>query len=243
MDTGQQQKVNIKASLVLIVSSTYNDQTMLEQAASEDPAGHKYTFTSTASFGQETEWWIENQPDLLVISLPPEVDLQQLFIDRMQEVLPSDIRLMIVTPEVTPSLLKLSNKFSDLRMLKGPVAGPSFFKAIHDFITYANPTARQRHQRHTVHINCRVQSLGAEGDAITGVAKNISIGGAYIESDSRSNLSAEDRVNVTFFLGEMAKEYQLEARIVWTKPHGNGMAMGVNFIVKQDLYETLLANF
>lgn len=217
---------------------------MLEEAASKEPAGLKYSFSSTASFGQESAWWADNQPDLLVICLPEHPSDQQLFIDRMLAVLPKDIRLMLVTAEITPALLKLSSHFSDLRMLKGPVQGNAFFKAIDDFVTFANPEAKQKHQRHAVNIQSRIEVAGT-GDVFNAVAKNISIGGAYVETESQSKVDPDDKISLTFFLGEMSKEYQLDARIIWVRPlsAGRGMALGVSFIAKQDLYDTLLANF
>lgn len=213
-------------NLILIISSSMDEQTSLEEAVKANPPKEKYTFTSTASFGQEASWWIDNRPDVLIISLPAEPEFQDLFLNKMRTDLPKDISLMVLTPEVTPDLLKLSKHFSNLRVIKGPLKGEALFKSVHDFIEYSAPDRRQVHQRHVVDIPCRIKVPGLD-DMYEGRAKNISIGGVYVETKVLLRLQAEDKVLLTFILGDVQKEYQMDARVVWIKGIHGGQAQAI----------------
>ena len=70
-------------------------------------------------------------------------------------------------------------------------------------------------------VRCEVSG----GDAILGNAKDISVGGMFIESDTRVTFGTE--VSIVLRLPNTKSDYRLPGTIRWIKPGGFGVQFGL----------------
>jgi DNA-binding response OmpR family regulator len=88
-------------------------------------------------------------------------------------------------------------------------------------------------------------SVSAFGGADKVDAKvfNLSRGGAYLEHKGNQNMAKGELVQVNIQLNEIYREYNVNARVVWSSQKGiwgTGKALGVEFVKTQDIYRDLL---
>ncbi len=72
---------------------------------------------------------------------------------------------------------------------------------------------------------------------------NLSRSGAYLEHKGTGTLAKGELVQVNVQLNEVYREYNVNARVVWSSQRGvwgTGRALGVEFVKTQDIYRDLL---
>lgn len=72
---------------------------------------------------------------------------------------------------------------------------------------------------------------------------NLSVGGAYFESDQKPSINIGDLLRVRIALSDVDKEHNVHGRVVWTsyKGRSNGCyGLGIKFIKSNDIYRQLI---
>lgn len=72
---------------------------------------------------------------------------------------------------------------------------------------------------------------------------NLSRGGAYIEHKGTTDIGRGQLVQLNVQLNEVYREYNVNAKVVWSSPKGfwgTGRALGIEFVKTQDIYRDLL---
>jgi hypothetical protein len=83
-------------------------------------------------------------------------------------------------------------------------------------------TDLRKHHRVPVHLG--VTCIGADGEAIEGSVKDISLGGMFVESEKQLPFASA----VTLVLkGVAARELRLPAVVRWSEKHGFGVQFGL----------------
>jgi hypothetical protein len=83
--------------------------------------------------------------------------------------------------------------------------------------------AQRANERTSVELPVSV--LYSDGTVIRGVAKNLSIGGAYVEVDAPAPFGAS--VVLLISLPGLAERAQIEAVVRWNTPYGMGVQFGL----------------
>jgi Tfp pilus assembly protein PilZ len=81
---------------------------------------------------------------------------------------------------------------------------------------------RRSAERHAVELPVVVQK--EDGSVIQAQARNLSIGGAYVETDAPASFGA--KVVLRFSLPGLGAPAEIEATVRWTKPNGMGVQFG-----------------
>lgn len=83
----------------------------------------------------------------------------------------------------------------------------------------------------------------ATGELINSSMFNLSVGGAYFETDVKPTASVGDLVKMQVNLNDVERNHMMNARIVWTTRKGSysgGYGLGVKFVRNEELYKQLL---
>lgn len=202
-------------------------------------------FETTASFGQEPSWWVENGPDALIISLPPDDLMQGYYLNKLRNDVPRSLPVLLLSSTVSASLMQLSQIFMKVRMLKTPVDGAVMVRTVVEMVTNWGPGREQTHPRYMTDQEIKITSESTPGNSLAARMKNLSLSGAYFESENRdSHFNPGDYIKLVVMTGEPLREHSFDARIVWIKPiHEQGRGFGVTFVNKEDVYNHLLKGF
>lgn len=232
---------------VLVIGASTVEQGLLEQefklAQSKD-----YKVETTASFGQGIDWWAQNRKDVVILTLPDDLQLQNFFVIKLKSGdVPKDIPFIILTHHLNEEILELSSHFLSIRILKNPADGPTLFKAVNDLLTPREVGKQQSHPRFLTQEPAELFLLGSN-TAINTVMRNLSKSGAYLESETNliASLKAGESIRIKFELSHIARQYEMEARVVWIRPlteDPKRSGIGISFISKDEWYNDLLKNF
>ncbi len=75
--------------------------------------------------------------------------------------------------------------------------------------------------------------VGSQSGRVGARVFNLSRGGAYFETSEMANATVGEKVQLRIRLQEVAHEYQIEGRVVWTTPQGmwtGGSGFGIAFV-------------
>jgi hypothetical protein len=216
-----------------------DEQKMIEEVAFHHNPG-RFQVESTASFAQGPEFW-KSKADVLVINLPEDALLQGYFFTKLKADVPRAQPLILLCSQISAPLMQLSQIFSKVRMLKTPVLGFNLYKCAIDLLQEYEPGQTQVHPRYATNQEVVLKKMDGE-PALNAVMKNLSISGAYLESQ---NLSAEvkagDMLKIEVELGEAKKGYVFDVKVVWLKPiDENTRSLGVTFVERDEIYNSLL---
>lgn len=81
------------------------------------------------------------------------------------------------------------------------------------------------------------------GEQIDSSMFNLSVGGAYFETDKKPTAAIGDLVKMQVNLNDVEKSHMMNARIVWTTRKGSysgGYGIGVKFVRNEEIYKQLL---
>ncbi len=227
---------------LLIVSTSYNEQKSIEEVLQLHSPGSLHIET-TASFAQDITFWTLQPPDALMLSLPEDDLLQGYFLTKLRKDVPKTQPIIILCSAISQPLMQLSLLYSRLRLFKTPVEGYALYRSVFDLTKKYKDGENQNHPRYLTEQPVELMSDLAEG-RLAAIMKNLSLSGAYIESNSRGLLVNQgDLVKVSVYTQDVGKQYVFDARIVWVKPQKNGMTgYGVTFVNKEEVYNSLLKN-
>lgn len=222
---------------VLIISTSFEEQRMIEEVMkASGPA--QLTVETTASFGQEAAWWSTQGPDILVLQLPSDTLLQESFFTKLKKDVPKSQPIIFLCEGISSSLMMMSSHFSKVRMLKAPVNGFDLYRTVIDLIADYKEGQRQIHPRYLTDQPVEISSDYKPGRASASM-KNLSMGGAYFEANVTGfSIESGDLVKLSILVGEPAKQYVFDAKVVWVKETG----FGVTFIDRDEVYNNLLKN-
>lgn len=231
---------------LLIIGSTTDEYDMLEKEMKARSITD-IKINSTASFGQDINWWVQNKVDLVILNLPADIELQNFFLIKLKSGdVPKDIPFVILAYFLDSKILDLSSHFLALRILKSPVDGGTLFTTVNDLLTYREPDKTQGHPRFLTNEKVTVNFVSTLTD-VEMTMKNLSKTGAYFETAKKlPQINGGDGITVTFHSSGTDKLHVLEAQIVWFKKISDSSSvtgMGVSFVSKNDLYNDLLKSF
>lgn len=228
---------------VLIVSISLDEQKSLEEA-SQFFKNYDYSISTTSSFGQEQAWWESSGPDALILALPPDEQMQTYFLAKMQEDVPRNLPIILLSENISSSLIGLSQLFESLRIVKLPATGAAIFKMIVELTTDFGVNKRQNHPRYLTNQEILV-SDEFSGLSFQATMKNLSVSGAYFEAPpAAKGLKQEDIIKMNVHIGSPSKNYVFDGRVVWVKLLSNGNSgYGVAFMNKDEVYNNLLKGF
>lgn len=228
---------------VLIVSTSTAEQRSMEEVAKyHDPNSIK--IETTASFGQDSAWWRESAPDLLVVRLPEEELLQEYFFAKLKKDVPRGQPILFLTQNISSSLMQLSTVFGKIRMVKLPADPFILFRAVLDAVKEYEPGRQQVHPRFMTDHAVTVESQGASNQ-MKATMKNLSLSGAFFEAKASSpKLQPGELIKMFIQVGVPQKQYEFKAKVVWSKPMKDPgvQGYGVTFVDRDEIYENLLKN-
>ena len=197
----------------------------------------------TGSFGQDPAWWVQNHPDVLIITIPSDPFFQNFFLAKLKRDLPKDINVIALSDSISSDLMKLGDAFQKVRILKAPTEPFYLYRTIIDLMTEYKEGQVQIHPRYLTNQKIEINSESKSGK-ITGLMKNLSAGGAYLESvNGDLELNTSDFAKVRILIGEPVRHYDFDVRIVWVKRVlANQRGFGVAFVNKDEVYNNLLKN-
>lgn len=217
---------------VLFISPTTQEQEKIEELIQAHQKQDELKLSTTASFGQSPDFWLQSKIDVVVISLPDDDLIQVAFLAKIKSDLPKDRPIILITPQITESLLSLGESFDRLRVLQSPVEAFNLYRTILDLITPRLAEHKQAHPRYETNQEIILQStfVGIQVD-ILGSLKNLSMGGAYVETlsnQSRQELLVGQEVNLVIDLPGYSRSEFL-GKVVWRKPIEGGEGYGICF--------------
>lgn len=228
---------------VLIVSPSFDEQKMIEEVAQHhNPGG--LSIETTASFGQDGEWWTANMPNALIVHLPEDDLLQGYYFTKLRRDIPRTQPIIFLCSTISSALMQMSLNFGKVRMIKTPVEGFSLYRALIDLLREFEPGRNQGNPRYLTDQAVEVLSDFREGRILARM-KNLSLSGAYFESAQRDfELAPGDFVKMSVNIGQPQRQYIFDAKVVWTKPQQTPgvIGYGVTFIDKEEVYNNLLKN-
>ena len=233
----------IRLKKVLIVSTDLHEENMLKSVPQNEVV-ENLQIESTGSFGQEPTWWAQHAPDILIINLPDEEPLQNYFFSKLKTNVPKNQGILILSKNVSTSLMQLSGQFQKLRILKAPISATNLYKSIIDVVTSRETGKQQIHPRYMTDQDVTVTS-DLKAGKMSSKMKNLSLTGAYIESAANTiGLVIGDLVRIQIYTHNR-KEYVFDGRVVWVKaPDGaNFIGFGITFVDKEEVYNNLLKGF
>jgi Tfp pilus assembly protein PilZ len=215
------------------------EQKMVEEVAFQHNPG-RFQIDSTASFAQGPDFW-KSKADVLIINLPEDDLLQGYFFQKLKADVPRTQPLILLCAVISAPLMKLSQQFSRVRMLKTPVVGFNLYKCAIDLLQDYEPGQTQIHPRYATDQPVALKTIDGSA-AMKAVMKNLSISGAYLESNDQSfEIKTGDMLKIEVLLGDSKKEYAFDVKVVWLKPlDGETRGFGVTFVETDDIYNSLL---
>lgn len=225
---------------VLIVSTSFDEQQHLEEVASQHSSG-RFVFETTSSFSQDPEFLLM-AIDVLALSLPPEADLQEAYFTKIKRDISADKPMLFLCEKMSPELIRMSQTWKKLRLIKTPIDPDSLFRALVDITTDYPSGQQQVHPRYLTDLNIEVIS-DIKSVRQKARMKNLSIGGAYFEvTDTNSGFQTGDLVRLSISLSE-SRSYEFDAKIVWNRPAPENAAIGYGctFLNKEQVYDALLS--
>lgn len=225
---------------VLIISTSLEEQEKFEGVAQYHNPG-AFQIETTASFGQDITYWTTQAPDVLILNMPDDALLQGYFFTKLRKDVPAHQPMIILCSAISSALMQLSMEFTKIRMLKTPVEGFALYRAVNDLVQDFKPGQRQAHPRYLTDQTIEVHSDFFDG-RIKAVMKNLSLSGAYFESqDQTFELKTGDFVKLSILIGKPSKQYVFDVRVVWSKAQDSGATgFGVTFVDKEEVYNHLL---
>jgi len=227
---------------VLIISTSYDEQNKIEEVAQyHNPGG--LVLETTASFAQDITFWTTQAPDVLVLHLPDDDLIQGFFFTKLRKDVPPTQAIVFLCSSISAAVMQLSTQFSKARMLKTPVDGFALYRALNDLLQKFKEGQKQIHPRYLTDQPVEIYSDQFDGK-MQGVMKNLSLSGVYFESaGTEFDLKQGDLIKLSIFIGQPAKQYVFDVRIVWVKPQPNAtIGYGVTFVDKDEVYNNLLKN-
>ena len=206
-----------------------------------NPGG--FQIETTGSFGQDKSFWTERNYDVLIINLPDDGLLQGYFFTKMRTDLPKNQKMLILCNGISGPLMRLSQEFSRIRMLKTPVDDFVLYRSVIDLLQDYAKGHQQIQPRYNTEQQLEFHSDLHSGKGL-GVMKNLSMSGAYFESTSKEfAITAGDLIKLSILVGQPKKQYIFDVKVVWCKPLASGpIGYGVTFINKEEVYNNLLKN-
>jgi hypothetical protein len=225
---------------ILIISTSRDEQQLIEDVNSR-ALKPDYIVETTASFGQDSSWWVVNAPEVLVVRFPNDEALEKYFIKKITDDVHVEIPIIFLAEVITSSMMQLGQKIKKQRMIKLPVTGEDLFKTVQDISTDFGPGKLQAHPRYLTNQPALITSDYAVGK-MQSTMKNLSLGGAYFETtDSGLNIKPADLIKFSVTLGSNKREYIFDAKIMWIKElEASARGFGVSFVDKEEVYNHLL---
>jgi len=227
------------AARVVLVSTSFAEQEGLEDIHGIHNSG-QFTFETTASFAQDSSFWAA--VDVLILNVPDDTMIQAAFLEKLKAQVGTNVRVMILTPQINPQLIQVSHQFPKVRLIKQPVSSYMLYRSLVDLSTDYPLGQQQVHPRFMTDLEVPVVSDLKSVKLISRV-KNLSVSGAYFEvNETTATLAKGDLVRLTIGFPQ-SKSYELDAKVVWSKlmPEAQAIGYGCAFLNKEQVYDQLLA--
>ncbi len=224
---------------ILIISTSTDEEKKIEEVSLHHKKD-KLSVSTLATFAQDPGWWAENEPDALIVQMPDDLLIQGYFIEKMKTVIAREVPVLILCPQISADLMTLSSHFKKIRTIKTPVNPFFLFRAVIDLTTDYGQGKNQIHPRFATDLET-VLRCAKKNISVIGKLKNLSMGGAYLESEGKgAALSSGDLVRMEISVTD--KKYEFDSRIVWAKELLElGMGYGLTFVTTDQVFDHLFS--
>ena len=224
---------------MLVISTSLDLQIEIEDLVSHHRFEKLFIQTS-ASFGQDRVFWETAGLQVVVLDLPDDVPMLVAFLKKMKTELPRQLPVVAVTPVVSDDFVGIGHHFDRIRVLKKPVTPLYLYRTIIDLTTDYGLGKKQVHPRYMTDQSV-ILACDYKNGAIRGVMKNVSLGGAYVESKDKSlELVPGDLLKMHVEVPEQ-KNYSLDVKVIWKKPvaENQSVGYGLTFITLDQAFDRL----
>jgi hypothetical protein len=176
------------------------------------------------------------------LQIPDDDLLQGYFFTKLRKDVPTKQPLILLCSSISQNLMQLSMHFSKVRMLKTPIDGFALYRALNDLLLdYAKNGNKTVHPRYLTDQHVEVYS-DVGNSKMPAVMKNLSLSGAYFETKEVAfTLASGDFCKMSIMIGNPAKQYVFDVRVIWCKQQETGaQGYGVTFVNKEEVYNHLL---
>lgn len=149
--------------------------------------------------------------------------------------------ILILANTIDVNVMKGSVKNDKIRFLQKPYE----YKALKGLtlkLIQSRNLPQQMYKRFKTNQPLAIESYST-GEHIESSMFNLSVGGAYFETEKKPAASVGDLLKMQVNLNDVDKNHMMSARIVWTTKKGSysgGYGVGVKFVRNEEIYRQLL---
>ncbi len=149
--------------------------------------------------------------------------------------------ILILASTADKNVMKGSVKSDKVHFLQRPYE----FKALKGLavkLIQSRNLPQQMYKRFKTNQPLNVETYST-GEQIESSMFNLSVGGAYFETEKKPVASVGDLLKMQVNLNDVEKSHMMSARIVWTTKKGSysgGYGVGVKFVRNEEIYKQLL---
>lgn len=149
--------------------------------------------------------------------------------------------ILILANTIDMNVMKGSVKNDKIHFLQKPYE----FKALKGLtlkLIQSRNLPQQMYKRFKTNQPMNIESYST-GEQISSSMFNLSVGGAYFETEKKPTASVGDLVKMQVNLNDVDKSHMMSARIIWTTKKGaysGGYGVGVKFVRNEEIYKQLL---
>lgn len=149
--------------------------------------------------------------------------------------------ILIVSEDIDEQLFKSSIRNLKTYFLHKPFEYRAL-KGIARKLIVTRGMPQQMYKRFKTNQKLQIETYGS-GETLESSMFNLSVGGAYFESDGENSLTVGDLVKMQVQLTDVDKSHMMNARVIWTTrkgDHSGGYGAGVKFVRNEEIYKTLM---
>lgn len=149
--------------------------------------------------------------------------------------------ILVLAESIDMNVMKGSVKNDKIHFLPRPYELRSL-KGLTIKLMQSRSLPQQMYKRFKTNQPLSIESYST-GEQIASSMFNLSVGGAYFETEMKPTAGIGDLLKMQVNLNDMDKSHLMSARIVWTTKKGaysGGYGVGVKFVRNEEIYKQLL---
>jgi Tfp pilus assembly protein PilZ len=149
--------------------------------------------------------------------------------------------LLVVSSKIEPVAMQTSMKVDRAHFAEKPLELKDLNGLVVKLIK-AKHLPQQQFKRFRTNQRLNVESYST-GEVLESSMFNLSVGGAYFESQNKCSASVGDLLKMSVNLKDVHTNHLMNARVIWTTSKGHysgGYGVGVKFVKNEEVYRQLL---
>ncbi|MEO0335306.1 MAG: PilZ domain-containing protein [Pseudomonadota bacterium] len=151
--------------------------------------------------------------------------------------------LLVVSSQIDPILMQACMKVDRVHFAEKPLELKNL-KGLVVKLIKTRQLPQQQFKRFRTNQKLAVESYST-GEVVESSMFNLSVGGAYFESQNKCHASVGDLIKMSVSLKDVHTSHMMNARVIWTTRKGHysgGYGVGVKFVKNEDVYRQLLGD-